>query len=130
VPACASAGPAEDHLASLGGGEDQLRPLLAAAVGDQVDRRTPPTARAEVDLLDELWLVRPRAAGHGVAVERRGARPRPLGLEDEALAERHEHEVRQRAVRLRVACDEEPHPPSLAAADVPGEHEEKNLNRC
>jgi hypothetical protein len=44
----------EDDLASAGGGEYQLRALLAGPVQDEIDGVAPPGAGAGGDLLDDL----------------------------------------------------------------------------
>jgi hypothetical protein len=99
----------EDGLAAAGPGEDDLRPLLAGPVGDDVDGRPAARARDERDHVDEVRAVGPVVQRHRVAVDGGGPRPAVPGPVHQPLTQRHPDQVRQAAVGVRVAGHEELH---------------------
>ncbi len=103
----------EHHLATAGAGEHDLGTLLAGAVGDDVDRRTTTGAGPQRDPLDDVRLRGPLGYVHRVAVD--GVRPWPggLGPEHQPSPQRHPQQVRQGAVRIGIAGDQQLHPTSV-----------------
>ena len=85
----------EDHLAPASHGEDELRPVLAAAVEHEVDRRAAAHAGTHRDPLHHLEvMVRPRVGA--VAVELRRPRPHVPDLQRDAVGpERQPHQEGQ-----------------------------------
>src|SRR5439155_18398851 len=83
-------------------GEDKLRACEPGTIEDEVDRRPAAPAEKHRRLLDDLRILRP-SLFETVAVDARGRRPWLARLQHQPAFKWQPHEVRQLAIRLRVA---------------------------
>jgi|SRR6266516_2900081 len=96
----------EDRLPAFHLREDELGAGKAGTVEHEIDRRSPPAAEQDRNLLDDLSLGWPRLLEE-VAVDARGRRPRLARLQHDPLPEREPQQVRQLAVCVWVPGDQE-----------------------
>jgi hypothetical protein len=114
----------EDALATgRQGREDELGPVLARPLQDDVDRDASPPTDGDRHLLDDFGIGWP--AGFDPSAED-AARPRPrvTDLEDQAAVDGPSDEVGEPGIRVRVPRDDEVHGDSLRPTrrEVHGRH--------
>ena len=105
-PACGSGATARTPLAAPGGGEDQLRAVLPAPVGDEVDRGARGGRRSATAPARRCRGRRATRRADRVAVQRLGPRPGARGAKHHPAVERQPQQIAEPGIRVGVRRDQ------------------------